>query len=985
MHFLRRSFWLPALLVCATFFANAGAVDLQFRPVPAGTQWEDLPKVLPAAGVSPEKLMDAGDFYLTPGRQRVSLLRSTNSTAVEFAPDVTADAGLKKLKARKDMPPHSPVAQVRLRGGRRLQILRARNSAETLDATQLLAEPAVNRAFPVLVDRKTHMRMILTDELLVRFAPQTSPAQVAAWARQNEMELASSAKPNPLNVYGLRIKNARRADPLALCRKAAASGDVLWAQPNFVREIRREMNPANPFFPDQQALANTGQNRAVAGADVSATQAWERTTGKASTVIAIIDDGVDLAHPALHIFTNPGESGDGKETNGIDDDGNGLIDDVHGWDFANNDNNPTPIGTNGHGTGCAGIAAASFGTSTPTAGIAPNCTILPVKIAGDSGDFTTDQIIGDALLYAAHFADVLSNSWGGGSPSAYIEAALDYAATQGRGGKGCPAFFATGNAASTWYQGGGRARIFLNGFGGSYHIGFYYLQGAGTGGENAVRLDNVCLLDSDGYTHKTSVLPDEDFEGDVPGWFVLSSFGVTSNWSLAFENALTGTGGFWSAVSPRLQTNQVAVLASPYVTLNGQETLAFATSVSIPSDPDAGLYFVLLDSSFKIIAGAGPLNGVPDVTIDTTYPASYASAIAVGASTDADLRSDYSEYGGKIDFVAPSNGGWNDIATLDPVGVVGWTAQDYKMNFGGTSAATPLAAGIAALMISENPSLTALEVRTLMHQTCDKIGGVAYNTNGTNPFYGYGRVNARRAVGSALPILGIANTTVSETAAGTDTVATFSLSLSDPAIRDVTVDFSTLDVTALSVSNYAATNGVVTFPAGTTIQSVNVTVHGGILGRPSASFLVQLANAASAELGHNPAVGKILAYDSDADGMPNFWETEQQLNSGDAADAARDDDGDGFSNAQEFLAGTDPHNAESRPGISQFYADAGGFHIQFPTVLDRFYNVQFTDDLTDLWQPLQSDISGTGGVLDVIDASATAPLTKRFYRVETRP
>ncbi|MEO7934138.1 MAG: S8 family serine peptidase [Chthoniobacterales bacterium] len=953
--------------------------------MPAGTQWADLPKVLPATAISPEKLTDAGDFYLTPGQSRVSLLRSATSTAVEFAPEVTTTAGLKKLRARRGVPLHTQIGEVRLRGGRRLQILRARNAAETMDTAKMLAEPAVSRAFPVLVDRKTHRRMILTDELLVRFAPHFTATQITAWARQNGMELVPSPTPNPLHVHCLRIKSARRADPLALCRRAAASGDVVWAQPNFVREIRRELEPANPFFPDQQALANTGQNHAVAGADVQATQAWDRTTGKASTVIAIIDDGVDLTHPALHIFTNPGESGDGKETNGIDDDGDGLIDDVHGWDFANNDNNPTPIGTNGHGTGCAGIAASSFGSGAPTAGIAPGCTILPVKIADDSGDFTTDQIIGDALLYAAHFADVLSNSWGGGSPSPYIEAALDYAATQGRSGKGCPSFFATGNAASTWYEGGGRARIFLNGFGGNYSIGFAYLQGAASGGENAVRVDNVCLLGSDGYTHLTAKLPDEDFEGDVPGWFVLSSFGVTSNWSLSFENALTGTGGFWSAVSPKLKAKQLAVLASPYVALTGQETLAFATSVSIPSDPDAGLYFVLLNASFQIIAGAGPLNGVPDVTTDTTYPASYASAIAVGASTDADLRSDYSEYGGKIDFVAPSNGGWNDIATLDPVGAVGWTAQDYKMNFGGTSAATPLAAGIAALMISENPSLTALEVRTLLHQTCDQIGGVAYDANGRNPLYGYGRVNARRAVGSALPILCIANATVAETAPGTDAVATFSLSLSDPAIREVTVDFSTLDATALAGINYDAANGAVTFPAGSTTQTLNVTVHGGILSRPSASFLVQLANVVSAELVSNPATGKIFAYDSDSDGMPNFWEAEQQLNSSDAADAALDDDGDGFTNAQEFLAGTDPHNTESRPGISQFFADASGFHIQFPTALDRFYKVEFTDDLTGSWQPLQSEIPGTGATLDVIDPSTMDTLTKRFYRVETRP
>jgi len=97
----------------------------------------------------------------------------------------------------------------------------------------------------------------------------------------------------------------------------------------------------------------------------------------------------------------------------------------------------------------------------------------------------------------------------------------------------------------------------------------------------------------------------------------------------------------------------------------------------------------------------------------------------------------------------------------------GWTPDDYKMNFGGTSAATPLAAGIAALMLSVNPSLTVEEIRGLMHNTCDKIGGVTY-TGGTNRFYGYGRVNAFKAVDAAMHALSINDVTVAEDCGGND-------------------------------------------------------------------------------------------------------------------------------------------------------------------------------------------------------------------------
>ncbi len=974
---------LIVILFGMVFASVLPAQDLRLQAVPAGTKLADLPKVLPPSVSVQGSFSDEGDYYLTPQKKRVSLMRATGSMAVTFVSDPAA--ALKKLGSRSRVVAHRVVGRVSLRG-RPFHLLSATERDGKLDRDGILGEPDVVRAFPVLVDRATHRRMIATDELLVRFVDGTKPAQISAFAGRLGLDVIAEGAANPLGVWCLRIRNARNADPLSVCRKVGASAGVLWAQPNFIREIRLSADPANPFFPDQQALSNTGQNGAVAGADVKAAAAWQRTTGSNGVVIAIIDDGVDTSHPALRIFTNAGESGDGKETNGIDDDGDGRIDDVHGWDFAGDDNNPSPVGGNGHGTGCAGIAASQFGAGYPTAGIAPDCTVLPVKIADDNGDFTTDEIIGNALLYAARHADVLSNSWGGGSPGAFIEDAIDYAVTLGRGGKGCPVFFATGNGASTWYQGGSRARIFLNGFGGSYHISFLFLQGPGSGGENAVRVDNVCLLDADGYTHKTGILADEDFEGFVPGWFSVSTSGVTSTWEMSFTNALTGTGGFFSAVSPVLQSGQIAGLASPYVTMVGDETLAFAVSVSVPSDPEAGLYFFLLDADFNLVAGAGPLNGVPEIVTDTTYPASYANAIAVGAATDRDLRSDYSQYGGKIDFLAPSNGGWNDIATLDPVGAVGWTDTDYKLNFGGTSSATPLAAGIAALMLTQNPNLTATEVRAILHSSCDKIGGVAYDADGKNPLYGYGRVNARRAVGTARPLLSVGDVDTPQPPMGVNGTATFTLTLSDPAIHDVTVDFGTHNGTALAGIDYDEQSGVAMFPAGTVSQTVDVTIHGGQLTKPNLRYHFDLDNPAGADLDREFALGRIFALDSDADGMPDFWEAAFQYDLENPADAAPDDDGDGFSNVKEFLAGTDPRSSSSRPYISRIFTDIDGVHVMFPTSLDRFYQIEFTADLASgSWQVLDADLPGTGGIYEVIDAIAPGVPTNRFYRVKAGP
>lgn len=141
-------------------------------------------------------------------------------------------------------------------------------------------------------------------------------------------------------------------------------------------------------------------------------------------------------------------------------------------------------------------------------------------------------------------------------------------------------------------------------------------------------------------------------------------------------------------------------------------------------------------------------SGIRRESLEVSYPASNAYAIAVGACTDAAVRSYYSQYGPKLDFVAPSNGGEKGITTTDRMGQTGNDPNNYSFEFGGTSAATPLASGVAALILSANPGLTAEQVRTIMRQTCQKIGDTPY-TDGRNDYFGYGRLDAEAAVKAA--------------------------------------------------------------------------------------------------------------------------------------------------------------------------------------------------------------------------------------------
>jgi subtilisin family serine protease len=124
--------------------------------------------------------------------------------------------------------------------------------------------------------------------------------------------------------------------------------------------------------------------------------------------------------------------------------------------------------------------------------------------------------------------------------------------------------------------------------------------------------------------------------------------------------------------------------------------------------------------------------------------ASYDKVIAVGASTDRGVRAFYSDFGLELDVCAPSNGGTKGITTT--------TIGGYRNDFGGTSSAAPLVAGVVGLMLSVNPELTWIEVAAILRKSCDEIDPNygAYNIEGHSEFYGYGRINAYKAVVNAM-------------------------------------------------------------------------------------------------------------------------------------------------------------------------------------------------------------------------------------------
>ncbi|AXA36126.1 MAG: S8 family serine peptidase [Candidatus Sumerlaea chitinivorans] len=664
--------------------------------------------------VTPEqKLIDEGTYYRV-GQTTVPLLRVAEEYAVRYRPGTSYEAGLRALKDAG-----VNVERVGTCVPTQLDILRLSADAAAGGGRALRsASSMVEKVYPVFVYPQDNARMIAGDDVIVCVEDEATLARLSGALANARAQVVRRLPSKNAITYLVRLEPDAELDALGLCEMLHGQQGVLWAEPDFTREIFFDFTPNDPLFSMQQSHHNTGSNGAVADADVDAPEAWDVSVGSSSIVIAIIDDGVDTSHTDLLIA--PG-----------------------GYDFYNNDSDPSPTGTNGHGTGCAGVAAAVINNNYRTAGIAGGCKILPIKIAEST--FASNTVIGNAIQYAADHADVLSNSWGGGGSSSFINTAIDYAVTNGRGGKGCPVFFASGNSASGWYQGGGRYRLSTSGLSGTYRFAFdYWKDVAISSGLDTVYIDNVCLLSSDGYTH----IWREDFEGasfPPSGWTLVSSTG-TNFWYRTTTNAYTATGGSYSARAGAIGNNQWTDLRTPLMTITGTETLAFAAYISSQAGKD-GLYVDVYDSSDTYIGSWGLFSGVPTISTAVAYPANYVNTIAVGAASDCDRRSDYSQYGPELDFVAPSNGGWNDIVTLDPIGSIGWTSTDYKTNFGGTSSACPLAAGIGALRLSYSPTTTASALRSWMRANCDKIGGVVYSggdpgAGGRNDQYGYGRVNA---------------------------------------------------------------------------------------------------------------------------------------------------------------------------------------------------------------------------------------------------
>ena len=188
-------------------------------------------------------------------------------------------------------------------------------------------------------------------------------------------------------------------------------------------DVETQLTPDDTRYDELWGLHNTGQTGGTADADIDAPEAWDITTGNSHIVVGVTDTGVDYTHPDLinNMWVNPGEIAG----NGIDDDGNGYVDDIYGYDFINGDGDP--MDDNSHGTHVAGTIGAEGNNNLGVVGVAQDVSIAALKFLGSDG-YGSSFDAALAVEYATMMGfDITNHSWGGGTYNQVLYDAMELA------------------------------------------------------------------------------------------------------------------------------------------------------------------------------------------------------------------------------------------------------------------------------------------------------------------------------------------------------------------------------------------------------------------------------------------------------------------------------------------------------------------------------------------------------------------------------
>jgi subtilisin family serine protease/PKD repeat protein len=263
---------------------------------------------------------------------------------------------------------------------------------------------------------------------------------------QQRTDEPGSAVSDLARIYRLKLNDG--VDVQTAVAALSADPNVEYAEPDYIARaadtqrisgwtVSHPLTPALPKGPERSAGASV-RFQSVAPDDplypaqwglakIGAEAAWSVVTGTPAVDIAIVDSGIDLTHPdfANQLWINPGEIAD----NGVDDDNDGYVDDVNGWDFVYGTNNV--VDENGHGTEVAGVAGAGANNGVGIAGLCWNCRLMVVKVMQPSGIANYSDVAAGVAYAASKGAKVINLSVGGYADSRALRDAITAAVAQG--------------------------------------------------------------------------------------------------------------------------------------------------------------------------------------------------------------------------------------------------------------------------------------------------------------------------------------------------------------------------------------------------------------------------------------------------------------------------------------------------------------------------------------------------------------------------
>lgn len=264
------------------------------------------------------------------------------------------------------------------------------------------------------------------DRLIVVPKSDANDQQVADWhSKQAAKRLKTFIGPHRTQL--LETGQGQTLEQIAASYQASGLFEVV--EPDYFYTASVLPEPDDPAYEDGDlwALNNSGQNGGLIDADIDAPEAWETIVSAEPVIVGVVDTGVRYTHEdlAANMWMNPAE----VPGNGIDDDNNGIVDDVHGYNAV--DDSGDPLDDSGHGTHISGTIAAVGSNGVGSVGVAWKAQIMALKFLDAEGAGATSDAI-ECLDYAReHGATVINASWGGPGKSAALEAAIEMLAEDG--------------------------------------------------------------------------------------------------------------------------------------------------------------------------------------------------------------------------------------------------------------------------------------------------------------------------------------------------------------------------------------------------------------------------------------------------------------------------------------------------------------------------------------------------------------------------